>query len=90
MGWLCYDWASASPGYINNSIERNSGLNFEDFDRLYKKFPCHTQVVERTVKLVSESCKIVTDAIKRDGVIKATLGSRRKMPLFNTKQDFVL
>lgn len=53
-----------------------------------KKFPCHTQAVERTVKLVSESSMLVTDPVKRDGVIKATLESRRKMPLFKSKQDF--
>lgn len=55
-----------------------------------KKFPCHTQAVERTVKLVSESSMLVTDPVKRDGVIKATLKSRRKMPLFKSKQDFAL
>lgn len=49
-----------------------------------KKFPCHTQAVERTVKLVSESSMLVTDSEKRDGVIKATLESRRKMPLFKS------
>lgn len=55
-----------------------------------KGFSCHTQAVERTVKLVSESCMLVTDIVKRDGVIKATLESRRKMPLFKSKQDFAL
>ncbi len=53
-----------------------------------KKFPCHTQAVERTVKLVSETSMVVADPVKRDGVIKATLESRRKMPLFKSKQNF--
>lgn len=60
------------------------------FIKYIKSFPCHTQAVERTVKLVSESSKMVTDPVRRDGVIKATIESRQKMPSFKTKKDFVL
>lgn len=52
-------------------------------------FPCHTQAVERTVKLVTQAAMSVCGAEARDGYIKSTLRSRKIMPKFNTKKDFV-
>lgn len=52
-------------------------------------FPCHTQAVERTVKLVTQAAKSVCGAEARDGYIRSTLRSRKIMPKFNTKKDFV-
>lgn len=73
-----------------DELKQISNSTFNTSIKYMKKFPCHTQAVERTVKLVSESCMLVTDHVKRDGVIKATLESRRKMPLFKSKQDFAV
>lgn len=54
-----------------------------------EKYPCHTQSVERCVKLVTEASASVCGAEARDGFIRATVASRKCMPFFNTKADFV-
>ena len=51
-------------------------------------FPCHTQAVERCIKLVTEASNAVCGDNKRDGFIRATLLSRKQMPTFNTKKQF--
>ena len=52
--------------------------------------PCHTQSVERHIKLVSEVSRKVCGFEARDGMIRCTLESRKKMPVFNTTKDFKL
>ncbi|XP_060801595.1 uncharacterized protein LOC132902031 [Amyelois transitella] len=53
-----------------------------------KDFPCHTQAVERCIKLVTEASSAVCGENKRDGFIRARLLSRRQMPNFETKNQF--
>lgn len=55
-----------------------------DFPRL----PCHTQAVERAVKLVTESAQNVCGSIAREGYIRAKIDSRENMPKFDTKKQF--
>ena len=57
---------------------------------LFPKLPCHKQAVERAVKLVTESSACAVDSSERDGCIIAKLQSRKNMPQFNTKKDFVV
>jgi hypothetical protein len=54
----------------------------------FPKFPCHTQSVERCVKLVTESCGAVCGEKARDGFILTRVESRELMPKFNTKSQF--
>ena len=51
---------------------------------------CHSQAVERMVKLVSESAKNVVEVSNRDGFIRSTIESRRNNPYFETKADYNL
>lgn len=51
-------------------------------------FPCHTQSVERCVKLVTEASLSVTNAKHRDGFIRNRLISRAEMPNFGHKNQF--
>lgn len=53
-----------------------------------QKFPCHTQAVERCVKLVTEASNKVFGHEARDGYIRTTLKSRSVMPHFSQKSDF--
>ena len=50
-------------------------------------FPCHTQAVERHVKLVTEASKSVYGYKNRHARILSTLKSRTIMPSFETKKD---
>jgi len=54
----------------------------------FPKYPCHTQAVERCVKLVTEASSAVCGASARDGFIRVRLESRGLMPSFNTKREY--
>ncbi|CAD7081940.1 unnamed protein product [Hermetia illucens] len=53
-----------------------------------KDFPCHTQALERCIKLVTKVSSAVCGENKRDGIIRARLLSCQRMPNFNTKTQF--
>ena len=50
------------------------------------KFPCHTQSVERHVKLVTEAAAAVCRPEARDGFIRSKIKARGIMPKFETKK----
>ena len=52
-------------------------------------FPCHTQAVERYIKLVTEASLKVYGKDSRDGFIRATIESRRKTPRLESKKDLI-
>ena len=54
------------------------------------KYPCHTQAVERSIKLVTEAAAAVSGPETREGFIRSTLKSRNIMPVFETKRDFAV
>ena len=51
--------------------------------------PCHTQAVERCIKLVTEASQKVCGAKARDGYIINTLKSQKKNPKLDSKKDLV-
>lgn len=53
-------------------------------------FPCHTQAVERAVKLVTDASTAVCGESARDGFIRARIELRAIMPSFNTKKEYKL
>ena len=64
-------------------------INVEDIRSLgVFQMPCHTQNVERHIKLVTESAQKVANTEPRDGYIRNTIESRKIMPKFETKNDF--
>jgi len=54
----------------------------------FPKYPCHTQAVERCVKLATEESAAVCGSKPRDGFIRVRLDSRKRMPYFNKKADY--
>ena len=73
------------------------GISSEEIDILirtkgqkeFPNLPCHTQAVERCVKLVTEASSLVCGDESRDGLILSRIESRQKMPNFETKRQFV-
>ena len=57
---------------------------------LFPRFPCHTQAVERCVKLVTEASAAVCCQKSRDGLIRVKIASRKLMPKFESKCDFAM
>jgi len=55
----------------------------------FVKVPCHTQAVERGVKLVTESRQAVCGGIARNGLIRNRIESRKQMASFHNKRDYV-
>lgn len=55
-----------------------------------QNFPCHTQAVERHIKLVTEASAAVCGSEGRDGFIRTRLYSRNKMPKIESKGDFCI
>lgn len=54
------------------------------------KLPCHTQSVERCVKIVTEASLAVCGEERRNSLILNTLKSRQNTRIFRTKSDFNL
>ncbi|KAK4883922.1 hypothetical protein RN001_000193 [Aquatica leii] len=52
------------------------------------KFPCHSQAVERCVKLVTEASAAVCGYEARDGFIRSRIASRVSLPKFETKGQY--
>lgn len=63
---------------------RNSAFPSEDL----KGFPCHTQGVERMVKLVTDAATAVCGPQERHKFILATIKSRKENPKFETKSSY--
>ena len=56
--------------------------------KLFPHFPCHTQSVERAVKLVTEAAAKVEGEDRRHGEILATVESRKSRKNFNSKKEY--
>ena len=59
-----------------------------DIELKFLNLPCHTQFVERHMKVVTEVSSRVSGQNQSDGVVMTTLALRRKMPKFNLKSQF--
>lgn len=75
------DWSDSE---IQNILSEEYPLSCD----MVKKVPCHSQAVERMVKVVTESANQVCGSTERDGFIRARLLDRKIMPVFNTKSEF--
>ena len=75
-----------SPGLWTNIISMVKRKDFEI--NVIPPIPCHTQVVERHIKIVTEASASVIGMVNRDGFILNKLKSRKLMPKFESKQDF--
>ena len=68
-------------------------ISDEDLEKIVQKpfsvdMPCHSQGVERCVRMVTEASNAVYGMDARDGYIGAVVKSRDCMPSFDTKHDF--
>lgn len=85
-------WNEVSEPPLFQSIPTHilSTLILERTDELKKllDFPCHTQAVERHVKLMTRAAKLRCSAGARDSNVFNTLAHRKIMPFFETKKDY--
>ena len=69
------------------TVEEIDGLIDSKEKKEFPHLPCHTQAVERCVKLVTEA-SLGCGQISRDGFIRSRIESRQKMPSSETKRQF--
>lgn len=88
------DWSTSErldPPLLKeiDSDTLKSNMKSTSVPEIFKsKLPCHTQNVERHIKLVTEVSSNVIGEKKRDSIIKTKLRSRKVMPKFEKKSDF--
>ena len=63
-------------------------LAYKESPLVVPKYPCHTQAVERAVRLVSEASAAVIGQEARDGYIRQRMEARKILPNFETKKEF--
>lgn len=87
------DWKNVScePPITSLMSEKDLAEIVDDptkYQQELKEIYCHTQPVERGVKMVTEASSIIADVDKRDGAIRAKIVSRKLMPKFDSKKHF--
>ena len=63
-------------------------IAYKESPLVVPKYPCHTQAVERAVRLVSEASAAVIGQEARDGYIRQRMEAREILPNFETKKEF--
>lgn len=79
--------ANFSEHELRNLLKDDGTVTNVVFKRIVE-MPCHTQSVERCIKLVTESSKKVCGDKNRDGLIRTTLASRASMKSFENKSEY--
>lgn len=89
INWMDID-LTAPPLLSQIPTSEISGRIFEvDYALLpLINVPCHTQAVERHVKLVTEASQSVCGDRARNGFIRNRIASREQMSTFNNKKDY--
>lgn len=64
------------------------GVDLDELNIDMLQYPCHTQAVERCVKLVTEASSKVCGEENREGYIASQIQSRKEIPKFESKKDF--
>ena len=72
-----------SDSQLQAYVDNSSSLDLPNF-------PCHTQSVERVIKLVTEASAAVCGQDQRDGFIRARVESRKTHKTFETKSSYPL
>nr|CAH7763285.1 unnamed protein product [Callosobruchus chinensis] len=87
INWMEVD--VTPPPVLANITNEGLKLFIENNDTLeFPRFPCHTQAVERCVKLVTEASSCVIGEEARDGFIRLRVKSREIMPHFHHKAEY--
>ena len=84
------DWedTALSEAPLTLSKTNEELLAYKESPLVVPKYPCHTQAVERAVRLVSEASAAVIGQEARDGFIRQRMEARKILPNFETKKEF--
>lgn len=84
------DWEATqlSEPPLTSSLTNEQLTAIKDSPLQVADYPCHTQAVERAVRLVSEASASVIGQDARDGFIRQRIQSRKGLKMHATKKDF--
>jgi len=87
------DWQSTKitepPLTRHISTETLKKIISKEYDDIeFLNYPCHTQAVERCVKLVTEASNSVCGPEAREGFILSRITSRECLPKMDSKRQF--
>ena len=55
---------------------------------IFPSYPCHTQAVERVIRLVSQSSRLYSNLDERDSCVYSTIELRKLIPKFDNNSQF--
>ena len=84
------DWEAEklSEPPLTMSLTNEQLTAIQDSPLRVPDYPCHTQAVERAVRLVTEASASVIGKDARDGFIRQRIQSRKELKMHATKKDF--
>ena len=84
------DWESSklTEPPLTLSLTEAELLAFKGTPFEVPHYPCHTQAVERGIRLVSQASSSVVGQEARDGFIRQRIQARKELNKFDTKRDF--
>ena len=84
---LIIDWQTtnvtepqSTKHLINTEVE--ALIKSKEKPKNMTDFSCHTQAVERTIKLITDASAAVVGQENRDGYIRARIDGRKRLPRF--------
>lgn len=87
------DEESLEPPFTKRLDEEELRECIKDADVIRKwigKIPCHSQAVERAVKLTSSTSTVVMGENKRNAIIHTKIAAQKALPRSESKQDYTL
>ena len=84
------DWETAifSEPPMTMSLSKEEILEFVETPMTVPNYPCHTQAVERTIKLVTDAAGSVIGPEARDGFMRQKIKSRKEIGRIDSKKEF--
>ena len=84
------DWnkANLTEPPLTKMLSDDEIKSFDEIPFEVPKYPCHTQAVERAIRLVSEASTSVVGFEARDGFIRQRIRSRKELNTFDSKKDY--
>ena len=84
------DWevSKLSEPPLTLSLSNDEILAFKSTPMAVPNLPCHTQAVERAIRLVTEASSSVVGEEARDGFIRQRIESRKELKGHASKKDF--
>ena len=84
------DWNTTifSEPPMTLSLSNHQIMDFAKTPLIIPDFLCHTQAVERTIKLVTEAAGSVIGPEARDGFMRLKIKSRKEVGWCDSKKEF--